>query len=190
MIRLKILITSTRPGRVSPQFAHWIEGLARGLPAFSVEVIDLKEVNLPFFDEPEHPAKRQYVHDHTKAWSRTIDEADAFVVIATEYNYGFTAVFKNAIDYLSQEWKHKPVGFVGYGGVAGGTRSIQLMKPVLTSLSLVPVVEAVNLPFFRQYLDAEGKFQPTEDHNRQGLAMLASLEKWATALKPLRETSA
>jgi len=186
MIRLKILITSTRPGRVSPLFARWIEGLASTMPAFEVEVIDLAEVNLPFLDEAEHPMKRQYAHEHTKAWSRRIDEADAFVVIATEYNFGFTAVFKNAIDYLFHEWKHKPVGFVGYGGVAGGTRSIQMMKQVLTALSMMPVVEAVYLPFYRHFLDTEGRFTPTEEQNKAAMAMLASVEKWAVALEPMR----
>jgi len=188
MIRLKILITSTRPGRVSPLFAHWIEGLAKTMPAFEVEVLDLAAVNLPFMDEPEHPTKRAYIHDHTKAWSKTIDAADAFVIIATEYNYGFTAVFKNAIDYLFHEWKYKPVGFVGYGGLAGGTRSIQLMKPVLTALNMMPVLEAVYLPFYRQLIDAEGRFNPTEDQNKSALAMLASVEKWAVALEPMRRT--
>jgi len=187
MIRLKILITSTRPGRVGPLFARWIEGLAKAMPAFEVEVIDLAEVNLPFMDEPEHPTKRQYSHEHTKAWSRRIDEADAFVVIAAEYNFGFTAVFKNAIDYLHHEWKHKPVGFVGYGGVAGGTRSIQMMKQVLTSLSMMPVVEAVYLPFFRQFIDAQGHFNPNDDQSKAALTMLASVEKWAVALKPMRQ---
>jgi NAD(P)H-dependent FMN reductase len=188
MIRLKIIITSTRPGRVGPHFARWIEDLAKANPAFDVEVIDLAEVNLPFMDEPEHPTKRLYTHEHTKAWSRRIDEADAFVIVAAEYNFGFTAVFKNAVDYLHHEWKNKPVGFVGYGGVAGGTRSIQMMKQVLTSVSMMPVVEAVYLPFFRQYFDAEGVFRPTDDHNKAAAAMLASVEKWAQALEPLRRS--
>lgn len=186
MIRLKILITSTRPGRVSPLFAAWIEGLAKTVPAFDVEVLDLAKINLPFMDEPEHPMKRQYTHEHTKAWSKTIDAADAFVIIATEYNFGFTAVFKNAMDYLFHEWKHKPVGFVGYGGVAGGTRSIQMMKSVLTALSMMPVVESVYLPFHRNFIDAEGRFNPTEDQNKAAAVMLASVEKWALALEPLR----
>ena len=186
MIRLKILITSTRPGRVSPLFAGWIECLAKTLPAFDVEILDLAKVNLPFLDEPEHPMKRLYTQDHTKAWSKTIDNADAFVVIATEYNYGFTAVFKNAIDYLFHEWKHKPVAFVGYGGVAGGSRSIQMMKPVLTALNMMPISEAVYLPFYRQFVDASGQFKPTEEQNKAALTMLAALEKWAIALEPMR----
>jgi NAD(P)H-dependent FMN reductase len=186
MIRLKILITSTRPGRVSPLFAEWIETLAKTIPSFEVEILDLARINLPFLDEPEHPVKRQYVHEHTKVWSQKIDEADAFVIIATEYNFGFTAVFKNAIDYLHHEWKHKPVGFVGYGGVAGGTRSIQMMKLVLTSVSMMPLSEAVYFPFHRQFLDADGRLQPTEDQNKAALTMLAAVEKWAGALEPMR----
>jgi len=189
MIDLKILVTSSRPGRVGPVLARWIEPLARAHGEFRVTVVDLAELNLPFMDEPNHPMKKDYQHDHTKAWSRLVDEADAFLILAAEYNHGFTAVFKNAVDYLFQEWKNKPVAFVGYGGVAGGTRSIQMMKPVLSGLGMVPLTEAVYLPFFRNQFDAPGEFVPTEDQNKVAGAMLNALARWAVALRPLRSLS-
>jgi NAD(P)H-dependent FMN reductase len=184
---LKIIATSTRPGRRSRLFADWISGVAREYPDFSAEILDLAEINLPFLDEPNHPRLRQYVHQHTRDWSAKIDAADAFIIVTPEYNFGFTGVLKNAIDYLHQEWKGKPVGIVSYGGIAGGTRSAQLMKPVLTALSMMPLSEAVVIPFYNKSLDAEGRFVPMEEHTRAAHAMLAALLSWTGPLKAMRE---
>ena len=186
MYNLKIIATSTRPGRKSLIFATWINEIAKGYPDFASSILDLAVINLPFLDEPNHPMLRQYVHQHTRDWSATIDEADAFIIVTPEYNHGFTGVFKNAIDYLHHEWKFKPAGIVSYGGIAGGTRSTQMMKPVLTALSIMPLMEAVNIPFYAKSMDAEGRFVPTEDHLKAAHAMFASLQKWTAALATMR----
>lgn len=107
---LQIIIASTRPGRVGPSVADWIYERAVAHGGFDVELVDLAEVNLPMFDEPRHPRFGEYVHQHTKDWSATIGRGDAFVIVMPEYNYGFNAAIKNAIDYLNAEWRHKPVG--------------------------------------------------------------------------------
>ncbi len=187
MYNLRIIATSTRPGRKSLVFSTWIMEIAKEFPDFDPGILDLAEINLPFLDEPNHPMLRQYVHQHTKDWSAKIDEADAFVIVTPEYNYGFTGVFKNAIDYLHHEWKYKPAGLVSYGGVAGGTRSVQLMKPVLTALSIMPLMEAVHIPFFVKSLDPDGRFLPSEDNIKAARTMLASLVKWTGALKTIRQ---
>lgn len=184
---LKIIATSTRPGRKSLLFSTWIREIAKEYPDFETEILDLAEINLPFLDEPNHPMLRQYVHQHTRDWSAMIDGADAFIIVTPEYNYGFTGVFKNAIDYLHHEWKYKPAGIVSYGGIAGGTRSVQLMKPVLTALSMMPLMEAVHIPFYTKSLDAEGKFVPTEQNIKAAQAMMASLVTWTGALKTMRQ---
>jgi NAD(P)H-dependent FMN reductase len=160
---------------------------AKEHPDFSSGILDLAEINMPFLDEPNHPRLRQYVHQHTRDWSAKIDAADAFIIVTPEYNFGFTGVFKNALDYLYHEWKGKPVGFVSYGGIAGGTRSAQLMKPVLVALSMMPVYEAVTIPFYSKSLDAEGRFVPTEEHTRAAHAMPAALLSWTGPLKTMRE---
>ncbi|MGA2379448.1 MAG: NAD(P)H-dependent oxidoreductase [Spirochaetia bacterium] len=187
MYKLKIIATSTRPGRKSLLFSTWIREIAKEYPDFETEILDLAEINLPFLDEPNHPMLRQYVHQHTRDWSAMIDGADAFIIVTPEYNYGFTGVFKNAIDYLHHEWKYKPAGIVSYGGIAGGTRSVQLMKPVLTALSMMPLMEAVHIPFYTKSLDAEGKFVPTEQNIKAAQAMMASLVTWTGALKTMRQ---
>jgi NAD(P)H-dependent FMN reductase len=183
---LQVIIGSTRPGRVGPAVADWIVDRARAHGDFEVEVTDLAELNLPMFDEPNHPRLHQYVHQHTQDWSRTVDRADAFVFVIPEYNYGFNAATKNAIDYLHTEWQNKPAGIVSYGGVAAGTRAAQMLKQVLSALKVVPVTDSVNIPFVREKLDDDGRLKPNEIMEDAATAMLGELSRWAQALSPLR----
>jgi NAD(P)H-dependent FMN reductase len=175
MPKLAIVIASTRPGRSGVPIAEWFATRARAHDAFDVEIIDLAEVDLPFMDEPNHPRLRRYEHDHTKAWSARVDAADAFVFVTPEYNYGFTAPLKNAIDYLHVEWQYKPVGFVSYGGVAAGTRAVQMLKQVVTTLKMVPLVEAVNIPFHPQFIDEHGVVHCNDVMEQAATAMLDEL---------------
>ncbi len=183
---LQIVIASTRPGRIGLPVAQWFEQAAIAHGGFEVELVDLAEVALPFLDEPNHPRLRQYEHQHTKDWSTTVDRAGAFVFVTPEYNYGFNAVLKNAIDFLHQEWQHKPVGFVSYGGVAAGTRAVQMLKQVITTVKMVPVFASVNIPFVTQFLDDESRIQPNDVMTTSALAMLDELLPMATALETLR----
>jgi len=186
---LQIIIASTRPGRIGLPVAQWFEQAAIAQGGFEIEVVDLAEVKLPFLDEPNHPRLRQYVHQHTLDWSATIDRADAYVIVTPEYNYGFNGVLKNALDFLSQEWAHKPVGFVSYGGVAAGTRAVQLLKPVLGSLKMTVASGAVNIPFVTQFRDEEGRIQPNDVMTAAADAMLVELEVLVRVLEPLRTQS-
>ncbi|GGO07092.1 reductase [Microbispora bryophytorum] len=183
---LQIVIASTRPGRVGLPVAEWFYERAAAQDLFEVELVDLAEVNLPFMNEPNHPRLRQYVHQHTKEWSATIERGDAFVFVTPEYNYGFNAVLKNALDYLHHEWHYKPAGFVSYGGVSAGTRAVQMLKQVVTTLKMVPLFEAVSIPFVAQLLDEEGRLQPNEVMNSAADAMVAELARLAPALRHLR----
>ena len=125
MINLKIILASTRPGRKGPAVANWFYDIAVKHIEFNVELVDLAVINLPFLDEPAHPRLQKYEQQHTKDWSKLINGADAFVIVTSEYNYGYPATIKNAIDFLFREWQYKSVGFVSYGGVSGGTRAVQ-----------------------------------------------------------------
>ena len=186
MPKLSIVIASTRPGRASVPIAEWFAARARTHAAFEVEVIDLAEVGLPFMDEPHHPMLRRYVHDHTKAWSARVDATDAFVFVTPEYNSGFPAPLKNAIDYLHAEWQHKPVAFVSYGGVSAGTRAVQMLKQVVTTLRMVPLVEAVNIPFHPQFIDEAGTVQPNDVMEQAAKAVLDELAVIEAGLRPRR----
>lgn len=187
MLDLKIITASTREGRKGPSVASWISEVAIKHGAFSVESLDLAVINLPFLDEPHHPRLQKYEHEHTKQWSSKIAPADAFIIVTAEYNYGYPAPLKNALDYLYMEWNYKPVGFVSYGGISGGTRAVQQLKQVVGAQKMVPIVEIVNIPFFTKYIDDMEKFNPDESLQHAAAAMLRELEKWAVALKPMRE---
>jgi NAD(P)H-dependent FMN reductase len=185
---LQIIVASSRPGRIGLPIARWVESRAAAHDGFDVELVDLGEVNLPMFDEPSHPRLANYEHDHTKAWSATIRRADAFVFVMPEYNHGFNAALKNAIDFLWQEWNHKPVGFVSYGGVAAGTRAVGLLKPVLAAVQLVPVIQGVPIPFAATRISDDGF---TSDERLDGAAdtMFDALTTMVTTLAPLRQAS-
>jgi NAD(P)H-dependent FMN reductase len=185
-LKLHIIVASTRPGRRGLPIGEWVRDYASEQGDFDVELVDLAEVGLPFMDEPNHPRFHKYIHRHTVDWSEKIDAADAFVFVAPEYNYGMNAVLKNALDYLHQEWQYKPVGFVSYGGVAAGTRAVQMTKLVVTALKMTPLNETVAIPFVNQFFDDEGRFQPTESMGTALRAMLDELMRVSSALKPLR----
>jgi NAD(P)H-dependent FMN reductase len=185
---LQVVIASTRPGRIGPAFARWFVARAEQHGEFEIEVIDLAEVALPFMDEPHHPRLAKYQHQHTKDWSASVSRADAFVFVTPEYNYGYNAVLKNALDYLHNEWADKALGFLSYGGVAAGTRSVQQLKQVVTALRMVPVVEAVNVPFAAQFLDDAREVRPNDIMNSSADAMLTELVRMTTRLRPAPAT--
>lgn len=180
-MKLAVIIASTRPGRLGPAIADWFVQFARNNSKFDIEVIDLAEVNLPPFDEPLPPFMDQYANDHTKVWAKRIASADAFVVVTPEYNHSMPPALVNAVDYLHKEWKYKPVGFVGYGGV-GAARAIEVEKQLFSALHMMPMHQAVL--FLGTY--APMKPEPTESQENAARTMLGELEKWATATQTLR----
>jgi NAD(P)H-dependent FMN reductase len=188
MPRLSITIGSTRPGRAGLPIADWFSDRARQHGGFEIDVVDLAELNLPMLDEPNHPRLRQYTHQHTKDWSARVAGSDAFVIVTPEYNHGYSAALKNAIDYLHHEWHYKPVGFVSYGGVAAGTRAMQQLKQVVTALRMLPLTDAVNIPFHTQFLADDGRVQANEVMEQAADVMLDELLRVEATLRPLRES--
>ena len=188
---LQVVVASTRPGRKGPAVATWFAEQVRQHGKFKAEIADLGVIGLPMLDEPEHPRLRKYQQDHTKAWSARIDRSHAFVFVTPEYNHGTPPSLLNAIDYLVQEWAYKPVGFVSYGGVSGGLRSVQMTKQVVVALKMVPLFEAVTVPMFTRFIDpATGVFTPEEVQVQSAAKMLDELLRWSNALRVLRAPSA
>ena len=183
--RLGVLICSTRPGRAGEPIANWFIERARRHGAFEVVIEDLKERNLPPLDEPKHPRMRDYTHEHTKAWSATVSSFDAIALVTPEYNYSSPPALINALNFLYNEWNYKPACFVSYGGVSGGTRSVVMTRGILNTLKMVPIVEAVAIPFFNQYLK-DGVFSPPESQEQAIKLMLDETLRWSNALKSLR----
>ena len=186
MYNLKIITSTTRPGRKGPAVANWVAGIAASFPDLNIEVVDLGELNLPMFDEPLHPAMRQYQHAHTKAWSSLIDSADAFIFVTAEYNFAIPAPLKNALDYLFHEWTHKPAGIVSYGGISGGTRGAQMLKQVLSTLKMFALYETVILPHYSQYMEND-QFVGNEIATGAAHTMIKELVRLIPAMQTMRE---
>lgn len=187
MPQLLIIIASTRPGRVGLPVGRWFEGVARDHGGFDeVQVADLAELNLPLLDEPNHPRLAKYEHEHTKRWSATVAAADAIVFVTSEYNYGYPAPLKNAVDYLHHEWRHKALGYVSYGGIAAGTRAVQQLKQVTQAVGLVSAQTLVNIAWVHSHMQ-DGAFHDDEDMRAAGTGMLDELLRLDGALRTLRD---
>ncbi|HQZ82799.1 MAG TPA: NAD(P)H-dependent oxidoreductase [Pyrinomonadaceae bacterium] len=190
MTSLKIITSTTREKSQGIKVARWITEFAKADTDLDVELLDLRAIGLPLMDEPEHPRLGKYTHDHTKEWSKKIAAADAFIIVLGEYNYGYPAPIKNAIDYLFNEWTYKPVAFVSYGGISAGLRSTQMLKQVVTTLNMMPIAEQVNIPLFAKLINEDGQFVPDDAIERSALAMLKELKRWSDAMKPMRQQNA
>ena len=186
-LKLKIIIGSTRPGRVGPSVASWVHEAAKAQDAFEVELVELAEFDLPLLDEPKHPAMQQYQHEHTKRWSAAMADGDAYVFVTPEYDFFAPASLVNALQCLAVEWRYKPAGTVCYGGVTGGLRSSQEVRQLIGNKNMMPLPQVVPVPFVASHIDEEGKFSATEKMNEGLKNMFRELAKWAGALKPMRE---
>jgi NAD(P)H-dependent FMN reductase/GNAT superfamily N-acetyltransferase len=187
-LQILVIVASTRPGRLGGPVADWFLDTIRSDAARAgtvVEVADLAELGLPLLDEPEEPSSGIYHHEHTRAWSRKVAAADAFVIVTPEYNYGMPAVLKNALDFLYHEWAWKPVGFVSYGNTSAGTRSVQMTKQVVTTLRMMPIGATVALRIADSIRDAQVL---PGDSRRDSTArsVLAELSRVARVLRQLR----
>ncbi len=156
--KIGIIVGSTRPGRFADYPAKWIEAVAKKRGEFDVELLDLRDWPLPFFEEQTSPAYGPSQNEVARRWQRTIDSLDGFIVIAAEYNRGPTAVLKNALDYAYKEWNRKPIAFVGYGGV-GGARSIEHLRLISIELQMAPIRAAVHIqiPVYLEVVKGEKK---------------------------------
>lgn len=184
-MKLMIIVGSVRPGRAGLPIAEWVRSQVEVDGRFEVDFVDLAELGLPFLDEPNHPAMRRYTQPHTMAWSERVDAADAFILVSPEYNHSYSPVLKNALDFLSQEWKHKPVSIVSYGGASAGSRGVVALEPVLTTVGLVKVASNVEINFMGNHI-AEGVFTPDEKHAAILQSALGQLQLTVEAYKPLR----
>ncbi len=185
MPKLSVIVASVREGRVGDPIAQWLMKHAQAHGKFDVQLVDLKDVNLPLLSEPNHPRLRKYQQDTTKAWSAIVGASDAFVFVTPEYNYTMPPALLNALDHLYHEWSYKACAFVSYGGVSAGTRSVQTAKLMATGFKMVPIVEAVNIPFFSQLME-NGVFKGNETAEKAVAPMLDELLRWTDALKVLR----
>jgi NAD(P)H-dependent FMN reductase len=185
--RIHVLICSTRPHRVGPAIAQWFFGAGQSFGEFDLHLVDLADFALPVFDEPRHPRLQQYENSHTSRWASSVEQADAFVLVTPEYNYGPPPSLLNAMAYLVREWSYKPLAFVSYGGISGGIRGVQMTKQVATTLRMFPILEAVVVPGVQAQINSDGSFSPNEQQKAAVHPLLMELDRLAKALTGLRK---
>ncbi|HVQ44337.1 MAG TPA: NAD(P)H-dependent oxidoreductase [Candidatus Saccharimonadia bacterium] len=186
MLKIQIILGSTRPGRTGEAVARWAYEMGQKRTDFEVELVDVQDYDLPLLDEPVPPSVAdQYTKEHTKRWSQKIAEADGYVIVTGEYNHGIPGALKNAIDFLSREWRDKSVGFVSYGSSSGGARAVEHLRGVVSELQLADVREQLML-FLRSDFENMKDFQPTSHHEAQLNKIFDQVVRWAGALKTLR----
>ncbi len=186
-INLKIIVGSTRQNRFSEKPAEWVSNTVKGMPGVTREVIDLRDYPMPFFDELVSPAmsKEPYTNEAVLRFQAKIKEADAFIIVTPEYNHGYPAVLKNAMDYVYHEWNNKPIAFISYGSV-GGARSIEQLRLVAVELQMAPIRSAINIPWPILVAVRETGTQALEPFKGSLDNLITQLLWWAHALKEAR----
>src|SRR5580698_9108567 len=186
MLKIAIILGSTRPGRIGEGVAKWVCETAQKRSDAKFELVDVKDFNLPLLDEPVPPSMGQYSKPHTHAWAAKIGSFDAFVFVTPEYNHGTSGALKNAIDYLYREWNNKAAGFVSYGG-AGGVRAVEQLRLVMGELEVADVRAQVALSMFTDFENFT-TFKPHEQHDKAVHLMADQVVAWGGALKALRQS--
>ncbi|HEX2955811.1 MAG TPA: NAD(P)H-dependent oxidoreductase [Chitinispirillaceae bacterium] len=184
MIRIGIIIGSTRPGRVGESVGRWVYENASKRKDAEFQLIDLKEYNLPLLDEPVPPSMGHYSNDHTKRWAAKIAEFDAFIFVTPEYNHATSGALKNAIDYIYAEWNNKAAGIVSYGSI-GGARAAEQLRLILGEVQIADVRGQVMLSLFTDFENFT-VFKPAPMHEKSLDTMISQVVSWGTALKTAR----
>jgi NAD(P)H-dependent FMN reductase len=188
MLKIAIIIGSTRPGRKSEAVARWVYDIAAKRSDASFEVVDIAAFDLPLLDEALPPIMNRYEKAHTKAWAAKIATFDAFVFVTPEYNHSTSGALKNAIDFLFREWNDKAAGFVGYGGV-GGARAVEHLRLVMGEIKVAAVRAQVALSMFTDF-ENFSTLKPGPHQEAAVNAMLDDLVAWGLALRAMRTRTA
>jgi NAD(P)H-dependent FMN reductase len=188
MIKVGIIVGSTRPGRKADAVAKWVLEHARSRNDAQFGIVDIADYNLPLLDEPIPPSQGKYTKDHTKRWAEKIKSLDAFVFVTPEYNHATSGALKNAIDFLFAEWNDKAAGFVGYGS-AGGSRAIENLRLIMGELLVADVRTAVMLSLLTDF-ENYTFFKPAAGHENALKMMLDQVLAWGGALKGVRDQRA
>lgn len=190
--KIAIIVGSVREGRFADKALEWFEPIARSHSDLDFEVVDLKDYKLPFFDEATPPGFGKPAENETaNKWRAKLAEFDGYIFLTAEYAHGVPAVLKNALDWAFFEWKHKAVGFVGYGS-AGAARSVEHLRAIIAELNMASVRQAVHIggaDFMATWLEGKSiSDYPYYADNAK--TMLDEIAFWASTLKAGREKAA
>ena len=186
MVKIQIIVGSTRPNRFGIQPAQWLLNLAKSRTDAEFELVDLQKVALPFLDEPQSAVTGIYAHEHTKKWSAQVAAADGFVMVTPEYNHSYSPALKNAIDFLFAEWTHKPVSYLAYGAQTGGARAIEHLRGVAAQVKMFDLQEHLSVPNYWTQMNEQGEWQSTPEQTKTATAMLDALVFWSEQMKTAR----
>ena len=189
--KIAIVVGSTRAARFADVPTQWIAKIAKSHADIDVEIVDLRDWPLPFFDEVASSAWAPSQNEVAQRWQKKVAEFDGFIFTAAEYNHAPTAVLKNAIDYAANEWNKKPAGFVGYGSV-GGSRAVEHLRLAAVELQMAPVKSAVHIAWgdFLAVRQGEKKLEDIEHLNQAAAALVNDVAWWAKVLKAARAADA
>jgi NAD(P)H-dependent FMN reductase len=184
MLKIAVIVGSTRPGRKSEAVARWVHEIAAKRSDASFEIVDIAAFDLPLLDEAVPPSRNQYSKPHTQAWAAKIASFDAYVFVTPEYNHSTSGALKNAIDFLYREWNDKAAGFVGYGS-AGGSRAVEHLRQIMGELKVADVRAQVALSLHSDFENFT-TLKPLARQQAAVNAMLDDLVEWGRALQALR----
>lgn len=184
MVRIAVVLASTRPGRLGEAVARWVLEQARDHGGAEYELVDLLDVDLPLLDEPVPAMMAPGNHAHTQRWSEIVAGFDGYVFVTPEYNHGAPAALKNALDYLYAEWNDKAAAFVGYGAY-GAARAVAQLRQTTGPLRLADVSAQVSLTLAADFVDYS-EFKPQAHQETALQQVLDQVTSWAAALRPLR----
>jgi NAD(P)H-dependent FMN reductase len=184
MLKIGIIVGSTRPGRKADTVAEWVREIASRRGDAKYEIVDILDFHLPLLDEAYPPSMGQYSQPHTHAWAAAIATFDAFVFVTPEYNHSMSGALKNAIDFLFREWNDKAAGFVSYGSV-GGARAVEQLRLVMGELKVADVRAQCALSLFTDFENFT-TFKPQPSQEAAVEAMLNDLIPWGRALQAMR----
>jgi NAD(P)H-dependent FMN reductase len=187
MLKIGIILGSTRPGRNGEAVAKWVADKAKTRTDAEFELVDIADYHLPLLDEPVPPSMGKYSKDHTKRWSAKIASLDAYVFVTPEYNHATSGALKNAVDFLYAEWNNKAAGFVSYGS-AGGVRAVENLRLIAAELQMATVRAQVALMLATDF-ENYAVFKPDPRHEKTLSTMLDQLVAWGTAMKTVRDTA-
>ncbi|HEX5201067.1 MAG TPA: NAD(P)H-dependent oxidoreductase [Actinoplanes sp.] len=185
MVKIAVVLGSTRPGRNGEAVARWMYDLAGKRSDAEFELLDIADFDLPMLDEPVPPSMGQYSHEHTRRWAAKVAEFDGYVFVTPEYNHSTSAALKNALDHVYAEWNNKAAGFVSYGS-AGGIRAVEQLRLMMAELQVATVRAQVALSLFTDF-ENYSSFHPAADHEPAVTALLDQLVCWSQAMKSVRE---
>ena len=188
MLKVGIILGSTRPNRNGEAVARWVEQQVKDRNDASYELVDIKDFNLPLLDEPIPPSQGKYSQPHTKRWAEKIAGFDAFIFVTPEYNHATSGALKNALDFLYAEWNNKAAGFVSYGSM-GGARAVENLRLIMAELQIADVRAQVMFSLATDFKNYSA-FTPDPRHEKELGVMLKQLVAWGTAMQTVRTQAA